>query len=46
MVDVLSRLQDQVPPTPFKDIKPMIEQELGCAIHEHFTSFEETPIAA
>jgi predicted unusual protein kinase regulating ubiquinone biosynthesis (AarF/ABC1/UbiB family) len=45
-VDVLSRLQDRVPPRPWSEIRPYIERELGTPIHEAFARFDTKPIAA
>ena len=42
----LSRLQDQVPPSPWEDIKRRIEEELGDSIENLFLAFDPTPIAA
>lgn len=41
----LSKLQDQVPPRPFSEIKERIEKELG-KIEEIFSEFNPEPIAA
>ncbi|GBG29143.1 Atypical kinase COQ8A, mitochondrial [Hondaea fermentalgiana] len=46
IVNVLSRLQDAVPPTPFAKLKPHLERELGQRIEDVFEDFQETPIAA
>lgn len=46
IVNVLSRLQDEVPPTPFAQLKPHLERELGVSIQEAFSEFQEIPIAA
>jgi predicted unusual protein kinase regulating ubiquinone biosynthesis (AarF/ABC1/UbiB family) len=45
-VDVLSELQDRVPPRPFDVIGPWIEHELGRPLAELYRSIERTPIAA
>lgn len=42
----LSKLQDQVPPFPFSEVKSVIERELGAPLTELFKSFEEEPSAA
>jgi predicted unusual protein kinase regulating ubiquinone biosynthesis (AarF/ABC1/UbiB family) len=44
--DVLSKLQDQVPPRPYSVIKEAVEAELQRPIADVFSSFEETPIAS
>ena len=41
-----SKLQDQVPPFAFDDVKQIVEKELRNNIKELFQEFEETPIAA
>jgi predicted unusual protein kinase regulating ubiquinone biosynthesis (AarF/ABC1/UbiB family) len=45
-IDVLSRLQDDVPPRPFPSIKRRIERSLDRTLEDVFAEFEETPIAA
>src|SRR5690606_2549012 len=40
------RLQDQVPPFPFDDVKRQIESGLGRPVEELFACFEETPLAS
>ncbi len=45
-VEVLSRLQDQVPPEPFHVIERVIERELGAPLRSAFADFDETPIAS
>ncbi len=42
----LSKLQDDVPPEKFEDIKNRIETELQVPLDEVFADFETTPIAA
>ena len=43
---ILSRLQDQVPPHPWKEMKPHIERELGRPIESFFSEFDPKPVAA
>ncbi len=43
--DELSKLQDQVPPTPFPEIAKRVTQELG-PMDEVFSSFNPEPIAS
>ncbi len=43
--DELSKLQDQVPPAPFRDIAIRVTEELG-PMDEVFSSFNEEPIAS
>jgi ubiquinone biosynthesis protein len=45
-VEELKRLQDQVPPTPFAEIKAVIEKELRRPISEIFTQFDFESFAA
>lgn len=41
----LKKLQDDVPPVPFGDIKKVIETSLGASIDSLFVSFEDKPLA-
>jgi len=43
-LEVLAKLQDDVPPAPFFDIKPIIEGELG-AIEDAFEEFDTAPLS-
>ncbi|HUJ18334.1 MAG TPA: AarF/ABC1/UbiB kinase family protein [Nitrospirota bacterium] len=43
--DELSKLQDQVPPTPFPEIAKRVAEELG-PLEEVFSSFNQEPIAS
>lgn len=43
-LEVLSKLQDDVPPAPFSEIKPIIESELG-KVDQVFEEFESTPLS-
>ncbi len=45
-IEVLSRLQDQVPPRPWKIMQPHIEKELGARIEDVFAAFDRRPVAA
>lgn len=42
----LAYLQDSVPPLPFKDIRIVIENALGCPIEKSFRFFNEIPIGS
>jgi len=44
--DVLSKLQDQVPPRPYSVIKRAVETELQRPLADIFASFEKEPIAS
>ena len=41
----LKKLQDNVPPVPFDEIKKVIESSLGAKIEDVFTSFDKFPLA-
>ena len=43
-VEVLSELQDQVPPAPWAEIEPVLERELG-PVGEVFDAFDTDPIS-
>ena len=45
-VEVLSRLQDKVPPRPPELMRSVVERELGCPIDEIFAAFDDVPIAS
>jgi len=45
-VDVLSKLQDRVPPRPFPVVKATVERELGAELAQIFRSFAPTPVAS
>jgi predicted unusual protein kinase regulating ubiquinone biosynthesis (AarF/ABC1/UbiB family) len=45
-IEVLSRLQDQVPPRPWKVMRRHIEHQLGARIDEVFAEFDRRPVAA
>ena len=42
----LKKLQDQVPPVPFPELKAEVEAELGKSIEQTFVHFDETPLAS
>jgi ubiquinone biosynthesis protein len=42
----LSKLQDDVPPAPWEEIKPVLEEELGRPMEEVFLAFDPEPIAS
>ena len=43
-LEVLAKLQDDVPPAPFSEIKPIIEGELG-KIEDTFEEFDSAPLS-
>ncbi len=45
-VEVLSKLQDRVPPKPFPVVRRQVEHELGCELPEVFRSFSREPVAS
>lgn len=42
----LKKLQADVPPVPFEEIRKVVETSLGETLENAFVSFEETPLAA
>ncbi len=42
----LPKLQDDVPPFPFSDVKKIIEKELKKPVNAFFSEFDEQPVAA
>jgi ubiquinone biosynthesis protein len=45
LIAELRKLQDDVPPVPFEEIKSVIETSLGGSIDQLFVSFDEKPLA-
>ncbi len=45
LIKELERLQNQVPPFPYKQVQASIEGELGASIETLFTYFEKEPLA-
>ena len=45
-ISELRKLQDRVPSLPFDRLKPVLEEELGADVLEHFATFETEPLAA
>ncbi len=46
IVAELRRLQDDVAPIAFADVRRVLEEEIGLTIEQAFLTFDETPIAA
>jgi ubiquinone biosynthesis protein len=46
IADELAKLQDRVPPFPGWMAREIVERAHGCPIHELFSEFDETPLAA
>ncbi len=46
LIDELQKLQDEVPPVGFEQVKVCVEGELGGSIYDIFFRFDEKPIAA
>ena len=44
-LEVLAKLQDEVPPAPFSEVKPVIERELKSSISEAFESFDPNALS-
>jgi len=44
--EVLSRLQDRVPPRPFSEIRAVVEQELGMPLESAFSDFSLSSVAS
>ncbi|MDO8607061.1 MAG: 2-polyprenylphenol 6-hydroxylase [Phaeospirillum sp.] len=42
----LSGLQDKLPPFPAAEARAIIEEELGGPLDRHYSSFDDTPVAA
>ncbi|MEW5957960.1 MAG: AarF/ABC1/UbiB kinase family protein [Chloroflexota bacterium] len=42
----LGRLQDQVPPEPWAQVKALLEEELAASLEQLFTTFDPAPFAA
>jgi len=45
-IDVLSQLQDRVPPRPYTEIAALVEAQLGRPLHDVFLHFDPRPLAA
>jgi len=45
-VEVLSRLQDRVPPRPLAVLRPLVERELGRPLERVFVELDPTPLAS
>jgi predicted unusual protein kinase regulating ubiquinone biosynthesis (AarF/ABC1/UbiB family) len=43
-IDEFSKLQDEVPPAPFEQVRPILENELGKPVSEVFESFDPTAV--
>lgn len=46
LVSELKKLQEDVPPVPFADVKKEIEETLGMPIGDAFVEFDEAPLAS
>ena len=44
-LEEFAKLQDDVPPAPFEQVKPIIEEELGMKIEEAYECFDENCIS-
>ena len=45
LIEELEKLQDNVPPVPFEEIKATIEKETGQKLEDVFQTFNEKPLA-
>jgi ubiquinone biosynthesis protein len=45
LITELKKLQDEVPPVPFADIKLAVETSLGASLADAYVSFDEKPLA-
>lgn len=45
-VEEFRNFYDRTRPSPFPDVKALVEHELGCPVGEVFASFDEEPIAS
>jgi ubiquinone biosynthesis protein len=45
LITELKKLQDEVPPVPFADIKLAVETSLGASLADVYVSFDEKPLA-
>lgn len=46
IIEELQRLQDDVPPLPFEELRTQIEEQLGAPVSEVYASFDTTPLAS
>jgi ubiquinone biosynthesis protein len=46
VITELKKLQENVPPVAFEEVKKVIETSLGVTLEQAFVSFDETPLAA
>ncbi|NIR50402.1 ubiquinone biosynthesis protein UbiB, partial [candidate division KSB1 bacterium] len=46
LLDELTKLQDEVKPLPFESLQNYIESQLGAAIDETFSEFDQTAVAS
>ena len=46
VITELKKLQENVPPVPFEEVKKVIETSLGVTLEQAFVSFDTSPLAA
>jgi ubiquinone biosynthesis protein len=46
VIEELQKLQDDVPPVPFDQVRPVLERELGAALSEIYEKLDERPLAS
>ncbi|WP_206831566.1 ABC1 kinase family protein [Alicyclobacillus fructus] len=46
LIEQLAKLQDDVPPVAFSEVKKIVEDELGQPLYEIFRAFDEEPVGS
>ncbi|MEY4514959.1 MAG: hypothetical protein RLZZ450_7081 [Pseudomonadota bacterium] len=46
VIEELQKLQDDVPPVPFDQVRPVLERELGATLDEIYEMLDERPLAS
>lgn len=46
VIEELKKLQDEVPPVPFEQLKPLLELELGARLTDLYDDFDPKPMAS
>ncbi|MDQ7827265.1 MAG: AarF/ABC1/UbiB kinase family protein [Candidatus Eremiobacteraeota bacterium] len=46
LIDELEKLQDQVPPFPYEEVRRIVEKELNARLEDVFLEFEAVPLAS
>ncbi len=45
-IEEFKKLQDMVPPFPYREVKKVVERSLGAPLSERFASFDRKPVAS